>query len=361
VLEKIEIKNFQSHEHTTFNLHEGINVITGTSDVGKSSTIRAIEWLQRNRPRGTAFMRDNTKSPTSISMKFDGVQVQRTKSKSVNAYKLDKNDLKVVGTNVPTEITQFLNLDEISIQGQHDKYFLLQDTPGEVAKKLNKVAGFEIIDQVMKSVKSAITNNTTDIKYTKNHIVELEEDIKQYEHLEDVEKKLTKLQKSTERHQEKFKLHHDLENLLTEIENTKETILDLEGWLELDKIIQPILDAISDLGISETELDTTKCLINDIQNYKTRIKALKQRVGCEVMVQGITNLVLDRKERLWSYNTLIRALQNISVKEKTRDTLNSEISKYENQLEQLLKEHKLCPLCGTKLTAKTTAHMKEHI
>ena len=41
----IEIVNFQSHANTKLNFDEGVNVIIGPSDSGKTAVIRAMKWI----------------------------------------------------------------------------------------------------------------------------------------------------------------------------------------------------------------------------------------------------------------------------------------------------------------------------
>ena len=367
MLETLEIKNFQRHKNTKYKFVEGINILTGQSDSGKTSTLRALELLSKNRPRGLPFRPrkpNETKEPTEVAATFDGITATRIRSKSINQYTLStiKEPFDVVGTNVPNEISTFLNLNDDLIQGQHDPYFLIQNSSsGEVAKKLNKVAGFEIIDQVMKSVKSTIAKNTTDIKYIENHITELEVDIKQYEHLESVEELLSKLTKTVDHYYEKTDSHKQITDILDEIENIQGIITDLDGWLEIETDITPTVNDISDLGAYHQELDQLVVILSEIQTNKQYIKTLSGRTDCKGIVQDIANLVSDREERLQTYSALITTLQNIEDSTDFLENLTEDITNNETNLNTLLKKYRICPLCGTKLTAKTAAHIKEHI
>jgi exonuclease SbcC len=47
-IQKLKIKNFQSHHDTEIEFGPGINVITGTSDAGKTSILRAIMFVLYN-------------------------------------------------------------------------------------------------------------------------------------------------------------------------------------------------------------------------------------------------------------------------------------------------------------------------
>jgi len=60
VVEKITIKNFQSHEETELQFSSGVNVIVGSSDSGKSAILRALKWVVQNKPSGTAFFTEGS-------------------------------------------------------------------------------------------------------------------------------------------------------------------------------------------------------------------------------------------------------------------------------------------------------------
>ena len=64
-MKSIKLKNYQGHKDSSLELHPGVNIITGTSDKGKSSIMRSIEWVRTNRPLGTEMIRE-----------LDGEQVQ---------------------------------------------------------------------------------------------------------------------------------------------------------------------------------------------------------------------------------------------------------------------------------------------
>ena len=53
---KIRLENFQDHTDTVIELEPGINLITGSSDAGKSAALRALNFVLHNQPRGDAFI-----------------------------------------------------------------------------------------------------------------------------------------------------------------------------------------------------------------------------------------------------------------------------------------------------------------
>ena len=73
MLKSISIKNYQSHKETDLTFNEGVNVITGTSDSGKTAILRSLSWLINNRPSGDAFKNWDVplKEPVSTSLELE--------------------------------------------------------------------------------------------------------------------------------------------------------------------------------------------------------------------------------------------------------------------------------------------------
>ena len=85
MIKSIHLKNFQSHKDTLIEFDQGVNVIVGQSDVGKSAILRAIAWVCTNKPSGDEFISSWADS-TSIKIKTDNCTVIREKGKGVNQY-----------------------------------------------------------------------------------------------------------------------------------------------------------------------------------------------------------------------------------------------------------------------------------
>ena len=61
MIKSIDIENFQSHKKTRIDFDPGVNVIIGRSDSGKTSILRALNWVINNKPSGEAFIRHGNK------------------------------------------------------------------------------------------------------------------------------------------------------------------------------------------------------------------------------------------------------------------------------------------------------------
>ena len=165
-IKEIELKNYMSWEHGIFELDPNVNVFLGISDKGKSAIFRAIEWVRTNRPLGDEDCSDWIKSDkptgkwkgeTKVKITFsDDSHIARIKNNNTNQYILStmKDPLEAFGTEVPQEVLEFLNMTDINVQTQDQQHFLLNESPGEIGRKLNQVASLSDIDTAFKNINS---------------------------------------------------------------------------------------------------------------------------------------------------------------------------------------------------------------
>ncbi len=155
----ISIRDYQGIESIEFECGP-ITVITGESDTGKSSIVRAIHAAAFNSyPKG--HVRAGTSSPMSeVVIHFDhNKKLIVTKGEKVNAYELwDGGEVITwdrVGTEVPEAVTDALEFRQLTlddgthftpnIQRQFDPPFLLTESPSKVAKVIGTLTNISIL------------------------------------------------------------------------------------------------------------------------------------------------------------------------------------------------------------------------
>lgn len=178
MINSIHLKNFQSHKDTIMTFTNGVNVIVGPSDVGKTSLIRALRWLVHNRPSGEEFI-SHGETSTSVRIEFDNTIIARVKTKGIskNSYVLNGIDLVGFGQDVPEEVSSLINMNDINIQYQLDGPFLLGESSGVVAKTLNKIVNLDKIDSSLTNVKRLETHNKQSLEKALNRFQTLTEEL----------------------------------------------------------------------------------------------------------------------------------------------------------------------------------------
>jgi exonuclease SbcC len=148
----IKLVNFQRHAKTVLRLSERVTCLTGRSDGGKSSVVRALRWLCFNRPLGSAFVRYG-QDHAKVVISCDDDVIVRSRGKE-NLYIINKQRMKAVGKDVPEEVQLRLNLDDINFQSQHDPPFWLTLSPIEVSRALNEIINLGHIDRALFALSS---------------------------------------------------------------------------------------------------------------------------------------------------------------------------------------------------------------
>ena len=162
MIEKLQIRNFQCHEALDIDFDPVLTCITGHSDSGKTAILRALTWVMTNYPEGVVFIRRGS-SCARVRLTVDGSTITRKRSKTSNNYFLGRKKYSALGRGkVPPDISKLLNLQDLSLQRQHDQPLYLLDSPGEVSRQLNRVVNLSLIDAVLANLASELRKAKTE-------------------------------------------------------------------------------------------------------------------------------------------------------------------------------------------------------
>ncbi len=351
MIKSLSIKNFQSHLESTLHFSEGINVITGPSNNGKTAIIRALNWVISNRPQGLSFKSSfsNKKESCKVILQINDKEIIREKSNSINQYQVGSSLLfDTIGNDVPTEVSYTINLSEVNISNQFDKHFLLMDSAGEVGRTINKIVKLDDIDELLANITSKISSTNKELEIKKIDLDKLEKDLEKFKDFESIEKLVNDVVNCST-------LSQDLKQKTTFLKNSVQNIE------SLDKIINSIESDY--IGIEEKIKDLEQNWIK----YHTNIEIAKKLkvVIDSVLTEEKIILKLEEiiKEEDFINNFQEKLVKLVSVKDvhfrlkriinewedhtdKIKKLTNL-ISKDEEEFEKILKEFG-CPLCLRK-------------
>lgn len=189
---RVILDNFQAHEHTETNFDDGLNIIVGESNNGKTSIIRAIMWVIDNQPLGTDFIMAG-KDECKVTICYDdGTSITRGRTlKDTGYYDIyyhDENgtlqhaNYRGFTNAVPVEVANVHQMPKISITkdiethlnvlSQLDGPFLLTESPLVKASAIGRITGTHVVDDAIKESNKTIQGNN---KLIKNYQKELEE------------------------------------------------------------------------------------------------------------------------------------------------------------------------------------------
>jgi len=340
MITKIAITNFQSHTNTQIELSPGLNILYGDTESGKSAIIRAVNWVLTNRPVGEKFRRHDTKS-TVVEIYTEKSIVIRKKTHSINSYKVNGKEFKALRTQVPEEVLTALCLNGDAVQLQHNIYFLIDISPGQVGQAINKVTGLGITDKVLKFVKGKLRTVSADLERNNDLLAETNKDIKDLYWTN--------------------KARHELNTLLT---LDKQLNKGYKKYTKVRSIVDQILEKLSELSslLSQKQIDELLVLDKDREHIHQQEMNYTYKFDKFLLVKRNTTLLnnyphIDARfikkesyeinQRVKYVQNLAHILQSIDKYSKDKVTENKEFLRAQHNVELYLKRLGKCPTCAS--------------
>jgi len=342
MIKSARLQEFQSHKDTTLQFSAGLNAILGESDKGKTSVLRGIDWAMNNRPGGDAFCRHGSKE-TTVTVTLDAdTTIERAKGKA-NTYKINGGaPLAGFGQGVPEKVTRLFNMGDINIQRQFDGPFLLNESSGEVARRLNEIADLQIIDTTIANNNRALREAATDIAVCAAKRDETEEAMEELAFLDDLKEDLDKLHVLEARYVSVEGEREDLSDVVEAIQTLLEDN-DYE-WME------GVGEAIADLQAKEAALDavaTEKALLGQRHSDAVDLNGVIDILSEEL--KGVPALA-QLEKRKTQHTTVTQQIQflhgDICEYRKNKKALakwGEVVAQYQAEIDRTMPE--TCPLC----------------
>jgi exonuclease SbcC len=195
----VRVQNFQSIEDETLVI-DGLTVITGPNNSGKTAILRATKGVFTNAPAGPLVR--HGAAHLTVTIAFDdgteivwekGWEKPGRKGKTVNRYKLNGTWLKDVGRGVPPEIAA-LGVGEIAagsdriwpqVADQFDGALFLINRPGAaVAEALSDVERVGKLTAALKLAEKDRRSNSSELKVRRSDRQAAKDDVAVFDGLE---------------------------------------------------------------------------------------------------------------------------------------------------------------------------------
>lgn len=326
-IKKIEIENFQSHKHTIIDFVNGLNVITGPSDNGKTAIIRALKWVLYNEPKGSEFIRQG-ENRCKVSIVLDNdVIITREKYKNKNSYIIirptgEEIKFEGFGNDIPLEVLKehgirkiYIDpnsIESINIAEQLESPFLLSE-PGTIkAKAIGKLIGVHYVDTAIKLVDKDLQKIENQRKETVERIDDLTKKLDEFSNLPMIleklrvkQDKLSKVKINNERLKKLINLRESLNLIDSEINNIKALLQYFNSIQNAEYKILTLINAIN----------RNSLLINDYNKIKT----------LEIEIEKLQNILNTIKNIHYvdeTYRHLINNVSNFLTMKDINDRLN---------------------------------------
>lgn len=400
MINKIRIRNFQSHKDTTIDFDPESTVIIGQSNNGKSSIFRALVWAIKNKPDGDGMIShgawDGKKQvrPLIVDVTVNGKVITKERGKDFSGYRVDGTEFTALGRgNVPEPIEKAFNMPDINIQRQMDSPFLLGLTATEKAKLLNSIVNMSDIGEYLSAVESQRRQNMAESKRVEKEIKELHNSLARYRNIDRLQKQIGQYNLLSEKLHEKKQQVEDIEDKVDLYLKFKNRLKQYRGLTKAQDLIDKITLLLRKKEEKEKQVEGLAKTI-DLHNRERRIlrrtrgieeaqKALQKVVKLQDKLSVLTKstndlhrqcsvyqssrIVSEKTEKLSDVENLLKRIALLKGKweEKTDSytSLEKNINIYQSnsrtlvQVQQMIKEiqeqlPEVCPVCGQPYKGK---------
>lgn len=283
MIHKVAIRNFRSIRKLDLELDPHVTTICGESYQGKSNLIRAFRWVALNRPASTRMIRWGTKKCRVTLWAKD--RITRSRSKTVNSYKVNGYELKAFGNDVPAKVSKALNLSDINFQIQQEMphgdgpLFWFALTPGQISKRLNRIINLDVIDGSLQYVQKQLTKARTASQICHERMKTAKAKMSQLTFVDKLTKQWEMLRR-TEREQESATTRQcQLEELLTDIEHHSKVHDRLSKTLaEMDRDLCGLEMERRSMIEETNRIESLQLIVNQIVSETSKAKDTKDEL-----------------------------------------------------------------------------------
>lgn len=342
MIKGLRLQGFQSYIDSNIEFSERINVITGSSNAGKSAILKGLNWLDTGLPKKDSIINHSSKE-AKVSLFIDDNVIEKVRSNKENCYYINstKQEATIGDSLVPEKVKEITNFTDLNLQTQFSKFFLLEDSPGEVARKLNQIIDLEIIDETIKKIKNTVYKKKKEIDYLQENIKQKKKEISTFKYLDkakDIIEKIEILQeKEIEIEKQNLKLH-TFRGENTQIQKQLNTFKNIQKQVNTLKKIKSLFNKLTILKEKNKQL----CSIKD------QLLQINKELEFGANLSNLKKYSSKLKKDLYKYEELQKQNETLIVYEqniKEIQKLNNDIFNFKQLKSQILPKGQICPLC----------------
>lgn len=383
---KIHARNFQALEDSEV-VVDGLTVVTGKNNSGKSSLMRAISGCIRNTP-GNAFLRHGTQE-LSVSLKFsDGQSIEWRKGEKIKPTYILNGKTIFPGREIPKEVEEISGISGVKA-GNNILYpqiapqmtgviFLLDQAGSAVAEAVADVDRVGRLTAALKLAEADKRAATSELKLRRKDRQAAAEEVDFYAGLEDVEMSLSVLALSEQDYRGLVTEQKSISDLHRQMATLKQQVEEFQWCREIcvppvAEAIRSDVDAVVALRVLQDRLSQATSEIQywtpiaHIRLPIDHIHALLQELlGLDKIRNQITKLratLQTKPPAIPQENLLPKLIRNIGVvkqlqqqrvqRQQEVEACRKQVESLQVQLEasigdvaELQSQIKICPTCG---------------
>jgi chromosome segregation ATPase len=348
MLKRIEIKNFESHKHTVIDdLSDGLNLVRGESNAGKTSIVRALKLAAYNDYDPKSLRTGETKCEVTVTTDKGTVKVVR--GPKINFWEVTPLGqppiaFDKVGKSIIPEAARVIGLNVVrlgdadipaNIMDQLESHFMLaslgsQDASGSLrAQVIDEISGLSGIEGVIKAVSLDNHRFGREISETETKMNEAQAQLHDERALNAEDALLKQVETDLTDHDEMLKAAVDAETLMTDYNKTAQAAEDVEVKLaalpdleEADALLKAAKENLDGASLAEAVHESVTKMEATAAGVQTKLDALPDITDADKML-GLAKKSLDMATEMG------KLLTDYQMVAKKANELNAEIEAVE--------------------------------
>lgn len=365
MIKKLILKNFKTHEVSELEFSSGINIITGESGHGKTNILRALNWIINNRPLGTSVIQrgeENCSATLTIDRNDDKYTIERVRGKSENSYKILDGEGKEVakftsfGNSPPDDVSKLIGLSDINIQPQLKPYFLVLDSPGQVATYIRSLVKLDEIDQVVKLLSNKARSEKTNLSQLEDDLSEVKDRIEEINKIdiERLEKCIFEAKSITGGIQRLKEKQTRLKEVFNELQRLEKEQIYLPD--DIDQKLSRLDESCNNYNIVSEKISRLNELYKQLTIIENQKISLPEDLSFLSAIESVGDKYNDTYDKV---NLLLDIQEQLQSIETSITKINVQVTKLEEEKRLLISQLDICPTCGSQLTEKTRKYLLE--
>ena len=290
MIHQVHFKNVQKHKDLTLNFIEGLNVITGSTDSGKTSLLRGLLFALNNRGTSDKLLTWNAKEG-SVEISIDGNQITRSFGKE-NAYYLNGERFTAFRKDVPAPISSIVNMDNINIQNRRDMPFMVYATASSNAEQFSTMLDLTEIQNTVDNLKSKVKKAKEKKEVLDEKLKSVEKELEQYSELETASKRFSALCERADKLSSYRNRATELAASLQEIQLLSKRLYEQSAGLTAHEKFKGIIYSFKELSALKTQANSLKTHFNKLKSLHQKVK---QSVQAKTAFEQINKLIEQKQ------------------------------------------------------------------
>jgi len=383
-IKTIELFNFMNHVNTKIDLADGINLVTGSSDNGKSAIMRALYSVFLDK-HDSGWIRDGEKEYTVKITFVNGDTFERTKGKknilTMTPFGGETKTAQSYGKDMPEDYRKFLGYIPETSDGplpfslQKKDVFLVDKKELSLGQEISVLLQVDDLEKGASNLKKEITKYNTQTKELQSDKQKLETELEQFDDLDRKLKLVEDLDEILSVHKELSDLVHRKQSTLITCRDIYNEVVNITTKLKQVKNVYKLLSTeLLEIENQQLIVDEKNSMIHDAISIIERIEEIeKDKIVANEFVNGVlgqtVTLIVETDTIITNKRNMLDEVNSIEEETQSIDgfinTLQSEIENYDREINTLIEKQKtttsVCPTCegdGFVTTYKVNANVK---